>query len=234
MNLIDTKILLQDGIDKCHQLQPRERVLLLVVLLLTPLLLTEFFLLRPLSADKSAYTDTIHEVQAELLTLEQQRATLEANAAIDPDEQLKTRLNTLSQDIAALDEQLKAGALNLIKPRHMTTLLRNILTYNTPLQLLIMVNHPPTKLDLLNPPTNTAKTPPETQENTDIPSIFQHDFELTLKGDYAATLQFVAEIENLPSPIFLDEIRITLEQYPTSLITLKLHTLSLNQKWIGL
>jgi MSHA biogenesis protein MshJ len=218
-----------------NALKDRERIILLIALLVLPILLADSLFITPFNADKSSYQFELQQIEQNTQTLEQEIILFEATANKDPDKKSKQIITQLSNDIDKLDETLKTAEINLIKPQEMTQVLEKILLKNQSLTLIHMTNLPITILEL-NIPKNKIKTETEkTAEKTEInlPQIYQHGLQITLKGNYLNTLEFVLAVEKFPWQIFWDTVSIKIEKYPSSIITITLHTLSLNQAWIG-
>ena len=64
-------------------------------------------------------------------------------------------------------------------------------------------------------------------------ALHRHDFAIEFAGDYMATLRYLQALEALPWRFFWDSVSYEVEDYPRSLVRLRLHTLSLSEDWIG-
>ena len=63
--------------------------------------------------------------------------------------------------------------------------------------------------------------------------LHSHGFALEFSGGYLATLNYLQALERLPWRFFWDSVSYEVEDYPRSLVRLRLHTLSLSEDWIG-
>jgi len=56
--------------------------------------------------------------------------------------------------------------------------------------------------------------------------VFRHGVEVILSGSYFELLQYLTELEGLPSPLLWGKVELQVEQYPEVKLTLVVHTLS--------
>jgi MSHA biogenesis protein MshJ len=56
--------------------------------------------------------------------------------------------------------------------------------------------------------------------------VFRHGVEVTLRGSYFDLVQYLAELEGLPSPLLWGRVELQVEQYPEVRLTLVVRTLS--------
>ena len=219
---------------KFNALKDRERLILLVAILVLPLLISDFLFITPLSADKASYQSELQQIVQNTQTLEQEIILFEANANKDPDEKSKKIIKQLSIDVENMDLELKNAEINLIKPQEMTRVLEEILQKNKALKLIHMTNLPTKILELDIPKGNEQlEKTIEEESKIDLPKIYQHGLQITLKGNYLNTLAFISTVEQFQWQIFWDTVAIKIEIYPGSIISITLHTLSLNKAWIG-
>ena len=62
--------------------------------------------------------------------------------------------------------------------------------------------------------------------------IFKHGVQITVRGGYLDLLSYVSALEKMPSQMFWGEASLSVEQYPDSVLTLTLYTLSLGKLWL--
>ncbi|MDX1518892.1 MAG: hypothetical protein R3318_02135, partial [Gammaproteobacteria bacterium] len=71
---------------------------------------------------------------------------------------------------------------------------------------------------------------PEVQMET----AYKHGMKIVFEGDFLSTVDYIRKLENLDWRFFWDSIEFRVEDYPRSLSSITLYTLSLDQNWIGI
>lgn len=151
---------------------------------------------------------------------------LEANQARDPDIKEKQKLQQLVLLEARLDEQLQKTMHGLIKPSQMAKVLEAVLTRQTDLKLYRVANLP--TVDLL-----ATKTVQDKSANAMKGGVFKHGLQIEFHGSYLSTLAYLKALDELPWDFYWDELALNVQEYPESHITITVHTLSLEEGWIG-
>ena len=59
--------------------------------------------------------------------------------------------------------------------------------------------------------------------------FYQHVFEITFTGNYFATQRYLQQLEKLPGQLYFDSIDYQVQKYPLATVTLKVHTISLDE-----
>lgn len=132
---------------------------------------------------------------------------------------VKERINTLpsvrEREIAGLERQIKEVkdkiALiqkDLINPKDMIDALRQILNQEGALEIVAL--------------RHLSSNALGTEEG----SLYQHQFELTFKSDYAKAVSFFERLKEFERPFFLDAVSYEVIAFPEALITVKFYSLS--------
>jgi MSHA biogenesis protein MshJ len=69
--------------------------------------------------------------------------------------------------------------------------------------------------------------------NTTPSALYSHGFVMQLKGDYKSTIKYFERLSALPWRFHWDELRYEVGDYPSAIITLEVHTVSMAEEWIG-
>ncbi|MDX2165299.1 MAG: hypothetical protein SFW07_07800 [Gammaproteobacteria bacterium] len=59
--------------------------------------------------------------------------------------------------------------------------------------------------------------------------FYQHVFEISFTGNYFATQRYLQQLEKLPGQLYFDSIDYQVQKYPVATVTLKVHTISLDE-----
>ena len=213
-------------------LMVRERVLVLVGLVLGVALVFDALALQPLEARKKRLDRQIAESRNDIKVAE---TVLAAQVPIvDPDDVRRSYLNALRQQLADIDQSMQGLQRGLVPPERMAKLLEEMLSRSRGLQLVSLRTLPvqrfetPGAVPAGKAGDKTAKPVPKDPQRT----VYQHSFEITLQGSYFELHDYLAQLEKLPWQMFWGRISVNTEQYPRLRATLTVQTLSLNKAWL--
>ena len=161
---------------------------------------------------------------------------------VDPDAPSRARLDSLRQESARLGESLLAMQHGLVPPERMAPLVGAILRANGHLQLVSLRTLPAETIGAgaqepgTAPPaagaTSTAAEAIESGKPAGL--LYRHGVELTVRGNYLDMVNTMSALEAMPTRLFWGRAQLDVEEYPASRLTLTLHTLSLDPKWMKL
>lgn len=207
----------------------RERVVVLAGLCLATVVLFDFLVLDPLSAQKRRLTQQINEARTGIKAAE----TLKM-AQPDPDAVKRAYRDALRKQIAEIDKDLHGMQKSLVPPDQMAKMLEGMLSHHRALQLVSLRKLPAKRFETPGAApdapkaTGTAATDVAQSER----SIYQHSFELTVQGSYADLHDYLVRLEKLPWQMFWGKISMSTGQYPRLTVTLTVHTLSFDKAWL--
>ncbi len=161
---------------------------------------------------------------------------------VDPDAPSRARLESLKQESARLGESLLAMQHGLVPPERMAPLVGAILRSNGRLQLVSLRTLPAETIgagaqepDTAAPAAGAASTAAEAIESGKPAGLlYRHGVELTVRGNYLDMVNTMSALEAMPTQLFWGRAQLDVEEYPASRLTLTLHTLSLDPKWMKL
>ena len=70
-------------------------------------------------------------------------------------------------------------------------------------------------------------------EQRDIPTIYRHGFSIEFDSNYFDTVRYFKKLENLDKQFYWDSVQYQVDEYPGAKIKIFLHTLSLDDDWLG-
>ncbi|MFN2355734.1 MAG: type II secretion system protein GspM [Desulfopila sp.] len=206
----------------------RERILLLACIAVVVLYLAHQFMLQPLDEKRRAARQEIDALQLEQKEIAAQKMIVEGYKNADPDRQNRRRLEVLEREAEKLHKELEAGIDSLIAPSHMPELLKELLTREEQLDLLLLQNQQPERIVL-----GDAKPGDDQEVEVVQPVVYRHPLHMKFSGDYLALLHYLRELEDLPRAMVWEEVDIATGAYPQATVELKVYTLSLMEGWIG-
>lgn len=222
----------------------RERVMLLVVALAAVVALADTLFIDAARRVHSADQARLADAHARLAALQAQEAELRARLAVDPDAGIKTRLGTLRRELNQADARLAAAVARFISATEMSRVLRALVTRTGGLRLEGLRSLPPSPIDTgaiaatKDTPGGTTRKAGKASTNAARPNdtrtqVWKRSLELQLRGDYGALLAYLRAVEQLPWQLNWDLLSVRSQRYPEAEFTLRLHTLSLEEDWIG-
>lgn len=218
------KSLVQNLAVRVEKLSLRERIMIVGALLVAVLVPGYSLWIEPLQAKEKQGQSRIADTRKQTQELSFQIAALAAQAKADPDSENREKAARLQREIADLDSRLHTMSQGLVSPQDMPRVLEELLTRQSGLRLIRLENLPAqTVLDLPAAPAG------EKQRN-----VFRHGLRLEFEGSYLDALTYLQALENLPRRLLWEELTLEVIQHPRNRVSLVLHTLSLQEEWIGI
>jgi len=214
-------------------LSMRERTLVAISILVGICVLWYMLLINPTQAGISASKSRIQSLNKAIKTLEQQHLALLHRQQQDPLRELKLRVTQINLQISATDKKLGEKLHGLVAPQQMARVLETILQQHHELKLLKLESQPAVPLVTEEGKNAKDQKQDQKQESHRGSEIYRHGLQLEFEGTYLATLAYLKALQNLPLNFYWDAVRLQVEKYPRSKVTIVVHTLSLTEGWIG-
>jgi MSHA biogenesis protein MshJ len=208
----------------------RERGILFVMLLAALFLFAEQVLFPVQRRIQQQLEKQIGDQLTQLNTINGQIERIVREGTEDPDVLLRVRLDDLRKQYAALELSSSDITRGLVTPREMTRLVYSMLRENRALQLVKAENLKPEAIPLAAPAAGTAGPASGSASG---PAVYRHGLRLQVKGRYPDIVRYLHTLENLNWRVMWGEVSVQTVNYPNSLATLTIYTLSLDQGWIG-
>lgn len=222
---------------KIDALTLRERVIVFAMAALVLVALFNTLLLDAQYAEQNRLSQKIRQQRTVIAGMQaeiQQKATLQA---IDPDSANQVRAQQLQRQITERQATLREMQKGLVSADKMSILLEDILRQNNTLKLVSVKTLPAISLGEQMCAENAKQdakgvNPPEARQAAD--SIYKHGVEIVIQGRYFDIMNYLAQLEAMPWQLFWGQAALNADAYPRSTLTLRLFTLSLDQKWLNL
>ena len=111
-----------------NQRPQRERIVLLVCVVVVLLFLMNLLVLQPFSKQRTSAQREMAELKTSLAELNNRELEVQGRQKNDPDSKNRERLAVLEQETEKLQQQLKTNIVNLVSPKEMPELLKALLT----------------------------------------------------------------------------------------------------------
>jgi MSHA biogenesis protein MshJ len=213
-----------------YNLRPiRERALILLTALVLVLVLVWELGVTPLQQRHQSLENRIQTLSVSRDDLLAQQQTLNQQLATDPSRAMRDQLSARQQRLDRLNRQIADTTGQLIAPRAMVALLRDILTAQESLQLQALELQTPTPV--FAPEGNGQ--PSQEQPASPEPLLYAHDVELRIKGSYLDVLKYLERLEAMDERLGWIKLHYSAGDWPSGEAIIRVQTLSLDQAWLG-
>lgn len=205
----------------------RERTLILVTACVLVVLMGWELLVAPSLVERQQLNREIGTLSDNRDALVSEQQSLQQQLATDPSAELRRRLDARRDRLARLDRQIAETTDQLIAPREMVALLRDMLAAQQGLELQ--------SLELLSPQPVFDTQPGEQDEDaqTAEPLLYAHDVELTIRGSYPDVQVYLEALESMDDRLGWLQLSYDAGIWPQGEATLRVRTLSLEAAWLG-
>ena len=226
--------------DRVDGFSLRERALIFLAIALVLIVSVNLLLIDPLLTRSKNLQQRIVQDELQIKAMRSQIEELVAASNSDPNAALKTRLEDLrlqSEQAATTLQDIQSG---LVPPQRIPALLQDLLLHSRSVSLVAMKTLPVETLGVAGA-ASISSTSADTGagERTDpstgtVGEVYKHGVEITVQGSYLDLLSYLDGIEALPWQMFWGKAEVDGKNYPTVTLTLRLHTLSLDEAWLTL
>lgn len=207
----------------------RERVLILLTALVLVLVLVWELGVAPMQQRHQNLETRLQTLAANRDDLLAQQQMLDAQLAADPSRELRNQLNARQQRLERLNQQIADTTGQLIAPKAMVALLRDILAAQDSLELQALELQTPTPVFA---PEETERSSQEQKASSE-PLLYAHDVELRIKGSYLDVLNYLERLEAMDERLGWIKMEYSAGDWPSGEAVIRVQTLSLDQAWLG-
>jgi MSHA biogenesis protein MshJ len=215
--------------EKIDALSLRERGLVFFSLALIVLGLLYSVLIRPVMEQQRIISRSISQQESQIRVANQQLGTMITSRREDPDAANRRRLEDLRRRIEDVRQTMAQRQSRLIAADRMAGLIEDLVARHRNLELVDLKSLPPTRVGAestgAKPVDPAAGRPGE-------PAIFRHGVEVTVQGGYFELLDYVRQLERLPTQLLWGKVDLSVGEYPKVTMKLTLYTLSLDRAWL--
>lgn len=212
---------------RVDDLSLRERAMIFAASVFVVVALLNAMLLDPLLAKKKELTAQVVQQQEKMKELHATMQSLLQAKEEDKNSPLRARGVQLKRQLQDQDAYLQSLSDRLVEPARMAELLEQVLNKNGKLQLIALKTLPVSLLIEKPQDVNT-----NTNVNAGQKQVFKHGVQITIRGGYLDLMQYLTELEKMPTQMFWGEAGLSVEKYPNAVLTLTLYTLCLDKAWL--
>jgi MSHA biogenesis protein MshJ len=216
--------------DYLNKLSLREKLLSLTVFIALVYAVWDIFFL-------ASFNQRQQQLQTEQKEVHQQQQAL--NTAIaqlkkqlenitDPNEKTRQAIASSKQQLSKAKQQLDEKIGKLVAPEKITDLLRSLLLQSTGLTL-VSLNNEAVKAITVNQKNNKKQV----NDSTEI-QFYEHAATIKFRGHYQQLHNYLTALQDSPWGLYWDQLEYVVSSYPSAEISLRVHTISTDEHWIGL
>ncbi|MEH6649060.1 MAG: type II secretion system protein GspM [Motiliproteus sp.] len=234
---------LQQWEDRFNAMSQRERVLVLVTLMVALAFPAYIYLIEPAQQDSVRYGNSLQQLKTTQAQAEVDYQLALAAKIEDPNIALQAKIDRLQQQVSANTAQIKQRSASLVTPHEMVSMLQQLLIGHKGVRLIGVRKLAP--ISVLNPVAAeeveekdvAAASKGEGATSESLPvlasGLYRHDLELQVEGDFFQVLGFLESVEQANRSMFWDGFDYHVDEYPKARVQLKVYTLSTTQEWLG-
>ncbi|WP_123246867.1 MSHA biogenesis protein MshJ [Aeromonas dhakensis] len=206
----------QTWADKLAALSQRERVLIMLTGVVLVGAIASYGWLDAavvrLEQDRLALSSAQRDL--EIMDLENQGK--QARLARDPDQNVRTQLAGVDEEIGKLDAALKAQTVDLIQAHEMPEVLEALLSRSANLHMVAL----------------TSLAPEPLMAGEQRINLFKHGIRLKLEGGYFDVYQYLKALEALPRHFYWKQFDYQVQEHPKAVVEMEIYTLSTSKEFI--
>ena len=216
----------------------RERVLVSAALAIFFIVLWQVLVQNSLNTSRARIVAEKTQLQQQIQQVGAQINTMQAAARKDPNQEHRQRIARLEAQVERLEAELGQKMQGLIDPAQMARVLEEVLVQQKRGLKLLRVESLGAKPLLTASAAEPQSAPREKTATVDgaksnAARVYQHPLQIEIQGSYMDTLAYLQALEALPWDFYWDDLQLTVIKYPISRVVITVHTLSLEEGWIG-
>ena len=208
----------------------RERLLIAVTTCVLVFVIGWELLVAPTLAERQQLDNRIQTLSSNRDNLLAEQQTLNSQLANDPSAELRERLEVRQNRLERLNQQISETTGQLIAPRDMVALLRNMLAAQQDLALESLVLHQPLPVFDREKGDDNAD---ESGNDQPEPLLYAHDVALTISGGYLDVMNYLEKLEAMDERLGWLQLSYETGNWPEGTATIRVRTLSLEAAWLG-
>ena len=203
----------------------RERLFVFAAVLIVIGGAWEAFLATPLEKRETIAADTISASKDRLEELNTSITVVAQGMSSGMPGSLE-RIRVLRQQVAAGEDSVRIFTTDLVDPAQMRFVLEDLIRRQSGLRLISVSN--------MDARPILENLDSEVDTDTEMtPMLYRHGLVLVLEGSYLNFLSYLDAAERLPWQLYWTRMQLETIDHPRSRIIVELHTLSLEEEWIG-
>ncbi len=224
---------LKEWQDKVDELSLRERCAIFFCTLFVLYFVWDLFLMQPLQVMEKRVVSQLKQKQAEQFAVNAQIQKFNFSKKNDPDIADREVLKALKIELSETELQVKESTQQLISPKEMAVMLESVLLKVKGLELQHIKGMGGKPIVEVKAVTKEGGDDVKNAPTSAVDNAYKHGLKIVFEGDYLSTLEYIQELENLGWGFFWESLELNVKEYPNSIVSITVFTLSLDKNWIG-
>ncbi|MFY9316584.1 MAG: hypothetical protein WAO95_13615 [Burkholderiales bacterium] len=210
----------------------RERLMIFAAAAVAVIALASSVLIEPELAKQRRLSRDVEQRQGEIRKLQEQLQQMALARQSDPDQATRKRIEVQRARAAELEVKLKEEQRKFVSHERIGALLEELLGRNRRLQLVDMRTLPVAAIDPAAPAQKPAAEKPAAARPAAPGTIYRHGVEITITGTYLDLLNYLRDLEKLPSQMYWGKLDLAVAAHPKVTLKLSVYTMSLDLAWL--
>jgi MSHA biogenesis protein MshJ len=214
----------------------RERLMIFAAAAVAVIALASSVLIEPELVKQRRLSRDVEQRHGEIRKMQEQLQQMALARRADPDQATRKRIEALRARAAELEAKLKEEQRKFVSHERIGALLEELLGRNRRLQLVDMRTLPVAAIDPAAPTQKPAAEKPGAGKPAARPAapgtIYRHGVEITITGTYLDLLNYLRDLEKLPSQMYWGRLDLAVAAHPKVTLKLSVYTMSLDLAWL--
>lgn len=210
---IAIKAKLQPWLERVDNMELRERILLLVAVVVIMYLLVDTLILQPTLKQQQVTQQRITDLDVKLNGLRQNALLLSYKSDSDPLASRHQSRDQLVAELGELDNRIISQLGALVEPAQAAQVLEQVLS-----------GHPRLKLSVLNASTEPLENL-NLEHQPEAPGLARYQLDMVVQGSYLDILSYLKSLEDMQWKFFWQQVDFQSTEHPYAETRLQLYTL---------
>lgn len=217
--------------DRIDRATLRERLLIFAALAVLILAVGDAILVEPEVARNKRLTRDLGQRQGEAGRLREQLTQLAGAQGSRFDAAMRERVQRARDEVERIERRIVDEQGGLARPEQMRTVLEELLGRNRRVSLVEIKTLEPLAASPSDPKSAPARSLPSKAAAERM--VYRHGMEIVVAGPYLDLLQYLKELEHLPTRLYWGGAELDASRYPIVRLKLNVYTLSLDKAWMS-
>ncbi len=216
----------------------RERGLIFVAIVVLGFMTWDTMVLSPQEVQQKKILNEMFDLNQQLENISANVNSMTETLRGGEVQHIQARMSELQILLSDLERKQEDLTVEFIRPEQMATVLRDLLSNENSLKL--------TQLKSLGvQPLFPRIEDPQSEIHEGIamsstknrygerPNIYKHGMRVEFEGSFNSTLGYLLALESMPWRFYWDNVEYQVLKFPVARVVITIHTLSLDEEWIG-
>lgn len=220
--------------DRFEALSIRERIIIMITIIVLLFIAWDSTLMEPRSKKQENLIIEMQKVNKQLDTITKQMTEFSQKKSENNGPEIQKRIDDVKQLLLNVKTKQNEVTDEFVPPNQMADVLKDMLGAESGLvlkQLKSLGSSVFQKTSTMIPEVKDESGVVETPAKKAV--IYKHGLQIVFEGDFFSTLKYLKALEEMPWHFYWDTVDYKVESFPKARVSIVVHTLSLEEWWIG-